>query len=567
MRTRDWLPFLALLAACGGGGDGEPDAGLGGPRDPFPTLYCPGSPGCTGAGGDGVLRVGSGRMSITPDIAAHETEWTDTDMNNQWDSGEDFVDTNSNGVFDAVWMAGFGNGRPAIDVHSGVWVSAIVFEWNDIRVGIAVVDAVGWMANEIDTTREMLPASLELDHLIISSTHVHESQDTMGLWGRKELETGLDLDYQQFIREQTVAAVSLAVERLQPVHMQIAQVEARDEDGSTLQYVGDNRDPNILDPTVTVVQFTLLDEPETTWATLVHWAAHPEYSGSRNNLITADYVDQLREVIVNGIGENTTRGLPALTGLGGDIVFLQGPLGGQIGPNGTMPIDEEGVAHSDDTLDVADSVGRNVARLALTAITGEDVVDVDSPDIDMRTGELDLAVENTYYHVASIVGVFDREFYGHNANRPVGPENIPFIASRVSWLRVGPIGIITAPGELHPELFIGGYDGSATDGRDIVDPNNENPPNLANAPPGPYLRDLVLENPGVEFPLVLGLGEDMVGYIVPSWNYELDPNGPYISEAPGDHYEETNSVGPRVEEQAVGAMRALLEWRPPSDSP
>jgi hypothetical protein len=97
--------------------------------------------------------VGAGKANITPDLDAAETEWTDTDGNNQWDSGEPFVDENANGVFDAVWMAGFGNGRPATGVHSDVWVRAIVFEWNDIRIGLAAVDAVGWMANEIDATR------------------------------------------------------------------------------------------------------------------------------------------------------------------------------------------------------------------------------------------------------------------------------------------------------------------------------------------------------------------------------------------------------------------------------
>lgn len=566
MRTRDWLLLLATLAACGGGGDGTPDAGpdLGGPRDPFPSFYCPGSPGCDGTG-DGIFRVGAGKANITPDLDAAETEWTDTDGNNQWDSGESFVDVNQNGVFDAVWLAGFGNGRPATGVHSDVWVRAIVFEWNDIRIGLAVVDAVGWMANEIDATRESLRAELGLDHLIVQATHVHESKDTMGLWGRKELESGIDLDYQQYIREQTVAALELAVARLAPVNMAIAQTRTEDGDGSTLEYVGDNRDPNVLDPTLTVVQFTAADDPATTVATLIHWAAHPEYSGSRNNLITADYPSQLRDVVELGIAENTVRGLPALTGLGGEVIFMQGPLGGQIGPNGTQPIGEDGLPIADDNLEAADAVGRNVGRLALTAITGEGVIDVAAPDLELRTGELDLAVENTYYHVASIVGVFDREFHGHNPNQPLGGENIPYISSRVSYLRVGPIGIATAPGELHPELFVGGYDGSMTDGRPIVDPNNENPPNLDEAPAPPYLKDLLLDNPGVEIPLILGLGEDMIGYIVPSWNYELDPNGPYISEAPGDHYEETNSVGPLVEDQAVGSMRALLTWRPPAN--
>jgi len=117
-------------------------------------------------------------------------------------------------------------------------------------------------------------------------------------------------------------------------------------------------------------------------------------------------------------------------------------------------------------------------------------------------------------------------------------------------------------GELHPELFIGGYDGTFSYDAPIIDPNNPNPPMLANAPQPPYLRQLMTDLPGVDHAICMGLAEDMIGYIVPSYNYQLDDNTPYIEEAPGDHYEETNSVGPQVEEQAVGSMRDLIEWQP-----
>ena len=89
---------------------------------------------------------------------------------------------------------------------------------------------------------------------------------------------------------------------------------------------------------------------------------------------------------------------------------------------------------------------------------------------------------------------------------------------------------------------------------------------MGNAPQGPYLKELIMDNPGVEFPLVLGMAEDYVGYIVPAWNYVLDPNSPYIEQWNGvQHYEETLSLSPQIEEDAVGPVRLLLQWRPPTE--
>jgi hypothetical protein len=563
MRARLLGLILTLVAAgCGDDGGTVDEPELGGPRDPFPTLVCPGADGCAGTG-DGVFQVGAARASITPDLGSYETEFEDMNENGEWDSGEPFTDSNDNGTFDAAWMAGFGNGRPATGVHADVWVRAVVLDWNDLRLAIAVVDSVGWMENEIEQTREMLPASLDIDHLLVSSTHVHEAIDTMGLWGRQELQSGLDPDYQKLVRDKTVEAVTAAVDALEPVTMTYATTETVDESGSAAPFVGDGRDPNILDPTVTIVQFQSVANAGETVATLVHWAAHPEYSGDENNMITPDYVYLVREALENGLPEEPDRGLPAIDGLGGEVVYLQGPLGGQIGPSGTRPVGTDGNEITSSGLDKADAVGRNVGRLALEAITSaDDTVDVADPDLEFRTGIIDLAVENTFYHVAGLVGVFDRTFWGHDESKPLGDNNIPYIESRVTYLRIGTLGIITAPGELHPELFVGGYDGSLSYDGPIVHPDNPNPPPLDQAPQGPYLRDIMLAKPEIDHAICVALGEDMIGYIVPSYNYQLDANTPYIEEPDGDHYEETNSVGPLVEEQAVGSMRQLIEWAP-----
>lgn len=547
-----------LIAGCGGSDDD--DTQLGGAREPFPARYCPGSPGCDGTG-DGVFRVGAARAEINPTLV--ETEWVDENENHDYERGEPFTDVNDNGKFDATWLAGYGTGRPATGFHSDLWVRAMVFEWNDIRLGLAVVDAVGWMEDECERTRAMIPDSLGFDHVLISATHVHEGPDTMGQWGEIELAKGTKPEHQQKIREQIVAALTEAANSLQPVTLELYQVETVDENGSSKPFVGDGRDPVIFDPTMSLLRFVSASNPEETVATLVHWSGHPEYSGSDNNLITADYVYLLREVIENGIAENTARGLPAMDGLGGEVVFAQGMVGGQVGPKHVEAPDLDGTLLTDDSLEFADAVGRNLGRLALeTMADPANEIAIDDLDLSVRTGLVDLVVENTYFHVAGLVGVFDREFYGYNETQPITESNLPYVESRVTYVEIGPIGIVTAPGEIHPELAIGGYDGSRSYGEPIIGEDNPNPPDLSQAPAGPYLYDLITANEGIEYPLVIGLGEDEIGYIVPAWNYVLHDSSPYIEEAEGDHYEETNSVGPRVEEQAVGAMRKLITWKP-----
>ena len=60
----------------------------------------------------------------------------------------------------------------------------------------------------------------------------------------------------------------------------------------------------------------------------------------------------------------------------------------------------------------------------------------------------------------------------------------------------------------------------------------------------------------------MSLGSDQIGYFLPDFDYVLDARNPYIDEAPGDHYEETVSVGidgwGRVQRQ----LEQLLAWTP-----
>jgi len=86
-----------------------------------------------------------------------------------------------------------------------------------------------------------------------------------------------------------------------------------------------------------------------------------------------------------------------------------------------------------------------------------------------------------------------------------------------------------------------------------VKPDNENPPDMSAAPGSetPLKRAM----PGDHI-FLLGLGNDELGYLVPPYDFVLAGSASaYFNEAPGDHYEETNSIGP----ETLPMVRAHLE--------
>lgn len=506
-------------------------------------LVCPGAPGCSGDG-DGQLYVGVSKQLINPTLI--ETEWDDANGNNDYDPGESFTDVNGNGVFDAIWIAGFGSSRPATGINDELTVRALALQWNDVTAVIAYLDVVGYLADDAIAIRARPEvAALDVDHILIAATHNHEGADVVGVWGRDQFTSGINPEYQELTHERTAAAIVEAVGDLRPAAMRIAVTETVENDGTTDEYVLDARDPRILDPTLTLAQFVEAGDPSTTIATLISWAAHAEYGGPDNNLLSADYPHWLREAVE--------------TAVGGTAVFVQGPIGGQIGPFGTAPLDQTGTPVPDPGLPRAEAVGRQVGALAVDALT--DAQDVVDPEMSLRTGTMYVRFDNELLQAALLIDLWDRELFLYDETQQIDADNVPWAKSRTTYIQVGPLAMISAPGELFPETWIGGFDGSYSFGQEIVSVNN-NPPDLSKAPAPPYLQELMLENEHVQYPIVAGFAEDYLGYIVPAFNYVLDPDDPYFEKAPGHHYEETVSYGPDCEAQIVGPMRELVTWTP-----
>lgn len=506
---------------------------------------CPGDSSCPD-GGDSTLYVGYGVRDITPEIES----FTDSNKNGVWDDGEPYVDKNGNGKFDAYWMAGYGNGRLAYGVHDSMWARAIAWKQNQTVVVLVSVDALGLFRDETPEIEKLIDPRLGVDLLMVHATHLHQAPDLVGGWGPDNFNSGINRTYQQRVRKLIAEAASEAVMAIKPSRVTMNSVLVQDAGGDMHRYVGDSRDPVVINPRLHTLQFMdLSTTPPRPIATLVNWAHHPEGAGSSNHLITSDFVHYLRK-------ELETAG-------SGPVVYVSGALGGQIGPGKVVAIDDKGKEYKSGSFEKVEWIGKGVAAFAKTSMADPAAVTVEgkSAKLSYRTTSFPAQVANRLYHLALQLKIYQRSVCCYDNTRAVDEDNLPSVETQVTYLQIGPASIITNPGELLPELFIGGYGGEYAGKYTFIDTKKPNAADVSKAPKPPYLIDVMDGDPKLR--MTWGLTHDFVGYIVPRYNWLLDEKKPYFAEAEGDHYEETNSIGPLAEPQMVGTMRQLvLDGRP-----
>ncbi len=556
------LPLL-LLFACPTKTEPLDTAGDGGTAAWRPDRVCPGDAGCLS--NDGPLQAGAAALTITPTCFE---SWEDADGDARYSaSSEAFFDCGcdrlcegdegwpgadegeADGVFQAVWLAGFGQGRAAAGVADDLWARAVVFDQGNVRVAIVALDLVGWFYDDTVAIREAVEAAdLDVDHVIVHATHQHEGPDTMGQWGPSLSKPGTDRAYMDQIVSTAAQAVGQAVAALQPATLRAGAIDTAAPFGAkgTRNTVRDSRDPVVIDELLYTAHLQAADGQSI--ATLVNWSNHPEAVGSDNLLITSDFSHYLRQGVEQGVG-----GRP---GLGGTAIFLNGTVGGLMTPLGITVTDLDGVDHSGNTFDKAQALGELLADLALQAV--ESSAASDEPLLSLRSHQLYIPVENFAFQALFLIGIFERGLYNYDPEADLDEYNRPDILTGIDLLRLGPVAMLTVPGELAPEVAIGGYDGSRvnTDEDSLIDPDNENPPELDLAPEGPYLK----EQMAAEHAWIIGLGNDEIGYLIPAYDYKLSESVPYLEEAPGHHYEETNSIGPQATPLIEELARQLIAW-------
>ena len=563
------LVFVLIISGCKGDDD---DSAA---EDQYPDIYCPGDPsGSCDPSDDQTLYAGAAKISITPQC--WET-WNDINDNQGYGvtQGDTFNDCGcdrlcegddgypgpdegeSDGTFQAIWLGGSSQGRPMNGINDDVWTRAVVLRQGNTTLAIVSQDLVGLFRKPIKEVEEQVKASAELDYLLVSSTHTHQGPDTVGIWGPSFNSSGIVDDYFAQMKTSLNQVVEEAIANLVPVDVIVSQydVQPSDCDGKGINNFNvDHRVPNIVDERI----FTLLFQEEgsgQTVASLVNWPNHPEVMID-DVIQSSGFAHYLREGLENGI--ETPEG--TVSGLGGVSLYVQGMCGGMMTPLGTNTSDLFGQEWSGDSFEHVQAIGDYLASFSLNSIA--DGEQLDDPALSFRFKEVVLPIENEGYWLYINMDVLDRDLHYFDIPDPdelITEYNMPSVHTEVGVIGLGPVQIVTVPGEMLPEFGIGGYDGSHTGPlQDIIDEGATNPPDLALAPEPPYITDQM----DGTYKLFFGLANDELGYFIPPFQYELG-EPPYLSEAPGDHYEESNSVGPSGATTVVDTIGELLAWEFP----
>lgn len=468
----------------------------------------------------GLLQVGAAVRDITPDINAYDS-WEDTTGTGRWNRREDrIIKRTDSRRFQPIWLAGFQTWRPAKGVNNPQWVRALALRNNGVTVVLVTIDSVGIYHNDYITIRKMVNPALDIDHIIFSATHSHSTICTMKLWSGNIPVLGYDDRYMKMLQEQATAAIEEAYHAMQPAEMYCATVELPEEN-----FINDSRKPIIYDKHMYLWRFTRPNTDETI-ATFVNWGNHPEVMDGRNHYVSSDYPHWLRLGLEDGVPDPY-----GAEGFGGVCLFFQGMLGGLMNP---LRID---VTHRDGsqvfterTFEKTEALGYNLAVVAANALRGDTAWKNENPYLSV-TGRTIKAPMTGLFKYGIMLGLIHEGYYWGG-----------YAKTEVNALRIGDVMVLTTPGEIYPEIVLGGVE--ALPGRDFDIPPQEVPP----------LMEFMTRH--ARQGLVLGLANDEIGYIIPKSQWDTKPPHVYGDRA---QYGEGNSGGPDVAPAIHRVSRELLE--------
>ncbi len=442
-----------------------------------------------------------------------------------------YGDPQSTGKWDGLWAnAGFG-ATCALGMHDDTWARAMVLEVGNKTVALVSLDVVGFFNIEVRRAREELGKrypDLPIDELVVSSTHTHEGVDTMGLWAQPFGFDGKHPAYQAFIRSQLIDAVRAAYENREEAFAKFAVT-------THTAGIRDSRPPDVIDPFLLAAQFVRADG--STIGTVVNWSNHPEAQGSGNGLISSDFVHGAREVLEQD--------------LGGTAVYFSGSVGGLMTP---LRAEVPGFG-TEVSWERTYEIGRLVAVAAEDALAGAPVQGIF--DLDFRQRDFYMESDNTALRAFNAAGMFDVPTYvgaeswgteGHRDGVYSGTAAGTQFKTEMVAVQLGPALFLTVPGELFPELEIGGY------GRE----------DCPEAHTGRPFEPIITDQFDAQYQFVLGLGQDELGYIVPGYDFWLtrlpqnDSDGGGL--IPLGALEAVDPCGESHYEETVSATSVMAPW-------
>lgn len=397
-----------------------------------------------------------------------------------------------------LYIAGYHSGWEITGVLDEQRAQAVWLDDGATSLLLISVDCIGLSSATVAEIRDRLGDFVKqsgCDSINVISTHTHAGVDTLGLWGDLAM-NGKNSDFMETLIDGAVEAAQTAYANRTTGTLTYTVTETAD-----LQE--DSRDPQVYDENLYQLRF-VPDDPAKNAIRIWSFAAHAEALRSENTKVSRDYPGMVSDILKTETGD--------------DLLYLPGAIGGLIMTPRMMsePFDGE------QNLAVT---GQRIATVLQLKGRSREL----QPDIGISRVTFDVELDNTLFRYYRFLGILENEVHR-------GLFGGYTMKTELTLVRLGDLTLALLPGELFPELVTG----TDADG----DPT--------------ALRELAA-NYGVEELMVIGLANDEIGYIVTPSDYVLDADLPYVQEAEGEHYEETNSVSRSAASALAKAFEKALK--------
>jgi hypothetical protein len=535
---------------------------------------------------------------------AFEKPYRDEKKQGKYATGDAFCESDGSKRYEAPYIAGGGgvNHWPtSVDPGNGVGAEAIVLSLHGQRVAIVSVDSIGLFNVTMDRIRAaVLAKDPSLSAIYISSTHDESAPDPIGLWG-PELETppespelpvgassGVDEYYFNFLVERVAGAVVEADHSLHKASLDVAMASMPSNTQScwsSYPYIDDQSMPVLQarEPSGHVI-FTLADV-STHAETLAFSAAK-----ANSEILSADWPGRMRAAMqarwpgsvgvevagMVGSVETPTVYTPEST----QVLRVPGSYHTIFRPENpdechTVYPNPSSGTPVEDPKEFNTVYGKSVADTTAAALeTGR----VFTPKtLKSQQQPVCVELENNLFKAAFAAGLFpDRNGYV-DSNCTVEGKSPTYLKTNVGVLTLGLVQLAYSPGEVFPLTEMRGF----IDEKEMPFPTNCYEPEHENyfcgtpLPITPWITAEMTQ----PYRFLVGLGEDMIGYIMPPGDFvgglEEDNKEPWLGyqkahehgtppEGTGHdrfghgHSDDTESVGPYASIDVTEALRQLL---------
>ncbi len=388
---------------------------------------------------------------------------------------------------DGLWLAGHARKRKSKGVRDPLSCRAVYLSDGTTDVVLSCLDLTGLRKYHVDLIRARLRQDLDPSHVVICTTHTHDAPDTIGYFGpmllnRIPYRCGIDPEYMELVQSRTKDCIEAARSSAVPVEIYAACARAPEALTRNVRREG------FKENTVYIVH--LRDQQHATVAVLSNYPCHPEMLGHDSCVVSAEFLTDLHETVESHWG--------------GVSIFFQQALGGMV---------TGAVCRDDGSFDPVRGepfirvLGKSLGTLISEALEKTTLKIPEGTPLGYKRREFSVPIRNWKFLAVALMGVLPGLRREDLATRSITTET--------ALLEIGPVKMVTVPGEALPEL-------------------------------GFQIQAIL----NCRFPFVICMGSDELGYILPR----------RYARSSHYSYERSMSVGPDLADRLLENIRYMV-WK------